>query len=471
MPTKKRNKNKFEFGTDFQELILQYTVTDPNGYKALSFYEDSYFSLIPHQVIAYALKQYYKKNKRIPEEPYLREHLRVLYQRDNNLTNNLLQEDRESISNLVKKLYSRPVAEPMEVITKCVYFARYVKFKGVLGEVDINQYDSYEAAIKRLNSANNIGIELENDYGTFLVKGMTDRAHKRDQLGQINPTPWRQLNQLLNSGGLTSGSVIVLLGKEKRFKTGALINLARGYLRMKKVGIYIDLENGEASIMTRTEQSISNREQKEITSGDMDTALLKTFRKYKRIGSELIIKRFSALQDTTDSFQKWVDKLWIDHGIKPHYAIVDYGVLMGSKSGKDDDFGRISDSFLDLKNFANDNHLEAVWTAAHTTREAKKREAYVYQSTDIAKCIDIPRHVDAIFGLQESEEETENGVMRLEVVEQRNGMRNGNCLFWVDVPRQRMKEFTHAEVKEYRAQTGESGEGKTYTKKEKKVDL
>jgi hypothetical protein len=74
---KKKNRNKFEFGTDFQELILQYTVTDPKGFKALELYDDTYFVLIPHSIIALALKRYYKKHKNIPEESYLREFLRI----------------------------------------------------------------------------------------------------------------------------------------------------------------------------------------------------------------------------------------------------------------------------------------------------------------------------------------------------------------------------------------------------------
>lgn len=468
--SKKLGKNKFEFGTDFQELILQYTLTDPNGHKALALYEDTYFTLTHHSIIAYALKKYYKKNKRIPEEPYLREHLRVLYMQDNVLVNNILEEDRELISSTIKHLYAKPVSDSNEVITKCINFARYVKFKGELEKVDISQYDSYESAITNLKAANNIGIELENDYGTFLVKGMNDRAHKRDQMHEVNPTPFHQLNSLLNSGGLTQGSVIVILGREKRFKTGFLINTVRGYMRLQKIGIYIDLENGEASISTRTEQSLYNKEQKEISSGDYDNDLIKMFRKYKRLGSEIIIKRFPALSTTMDTVQKWVDKLWIDHGIKPHYAIIDYGLLLGAISGKQDDFGRISDSFLDIKNFAAHNKLEAVYTAAHTTREAAKREGTTYVSTDIAKCIDIPRHVDAIFGLQENEDEQDAGVMRLEIVEQRNGMRNGNCLFWVDIPKQRIKEFTKAEIKEYRAQTGQNETG-SKVKVIKKSDL
>ena len=61
--------------------------------------------------------------------------------------------------------------------------------------------------------------------------------------------------------------------------------------------------------------------------------------------------------------------------------------------------------------------------------------------------------------MQENDEEQEAGVMRVEVIEQRNGMREGNMLLWVDIKKQDAKEFTKPEVKEYRSQAGENSTG------------
>jgi hypothetical protein len=472
---KKKNRNKFEFGTDFQELILQYTVTDPKGFKALELYDDTYFVLIPHSIIALALKRYYKKHKNIPEESYLREFLRILYKTDK-VIRDTLPADRDIISNILSKIYASKVKDPDVVLEKCVSFARYVQFKETMEEVDMENFDSWNHSIDKLKKASSIGNELVESYGTFVVSGMPDRAHKRDTLSQVTPTPFWQLNNLLNSGGTEKGNIMVLLGKEKDFKTGGLLNIARGYLKMRKKVFFADLENGEIAITVRAEQSISNKEQEFIRSGDHDDHLLKLFRKYKRIGSELLVKRFPALKTTTDDLQHWLDMVKRDLGITFDVGIVDYGMLLGATSGKTDDYARISDAFLDLKNFADHNKFEAIWTGAHVTREGSKvRRKGVYQSTDIAKCIDIPRHVDALFGLQQNEEEEENKVLRMEVVEQRNGMKNGKMLFWIDIPKQRIKEFNKAEVKEYWRQLGDrkddDEDDKPRKRGQKKTDL
>jgi len=464
----KKNRNKFEFGTDFQELILQHTVTDQKGFKLLDLYQDTYFDLIHHSVVAYGLKKYYKKYKQIPELAYLSEFLRTLYQTDAKNLRDLTPADKELVTNTLDRIYAGPVKNPNQIEEKCINFARYVNFKYAMEDVDINNYTSWESSIGKLKQANSIGSEIQENYGTFLVGGMPDRAHKRDISHMVCPTPFWQFNQLLNSGGTEKGNVICFLSKEKFFKTGALINVARGYLKHRKKGFYVDLENGESAIVTRTEQSVSNREQKDIQSGDLDNHLLKLMRKYKRIGAEMVVKRFPNLKTSCNDIQAWLDKLRLDFGFVPDFGIIDYGLLLAANSGQQKETERVSEAFLDLKNLAEQNKLDCLWTAAHTTREGNKRAPFQFQSTDIAKCMDITKHIDALIGLQQNDDEEKANVLRMEVIEQRNGMRSGKIMFWMDIPKQRLTEFTHKQVKEYRNQEVKV-EGRE--KKKRKTDL
>src|SRR5882757_1804063 len=276
-------KSKFEFGIEFQELILQYTVTDKKGYKALELYEDTYFTTLHHAIIAHGLKKYYKKKKKVAEEPILKEIIRVIYIRGKETFNALTEGDRATVDRIVNRIYSRPLADPSEVLSKIINFARYVKFKEELEKVNINQFDSYEASIKNLRAANNVGSQVIEDYGVFIVKGMSERAHNRDKLSQVYPSPFWQFNRLLNAGGLSPGTVIMVAAEAKRFKTGFLLNVGRFYMRRKKRVILFDFENGQDALTLRTEQSLLNQEQSVVVSGDLDDKLLKLMRKYNRI--------------------------------------------------------------------------------------------------------------------------------------------------------------------------------------------
>jgi hypothetical protein len=76
-----------------------------------------------------------------------------------------------------------------------------------------------------------------------------------------------------------------------------------------------------------------------------------------------------------------------------------------------------------------------------------------------------------LLGLQENEDETQAGVMRLEVIEQRDGLAKGRVLFWVDFAKQNLREFSKAEVIEYKAQFSsgdDDPEDKEAAKKERK---
>lgn len=448
-------KPKFEFGIEFQELILQYTVTDQKGYKALELYEDSYFTTLHHAIIAHGLKKYYKKKKKVADEPILKEIIRVLYIKGKETFAALTASDRSTVDRIINRIYSRPLNDPGEVLDKIVNFARYIKFKEELEKIDINKFDSYESSIKNLRSANNLGSQIQEDYGVFIVKDMPERAHNRDKLSQIFPTPIWQWNKLSNSGGFNPGTVIMVAAEAKRFKTGFLINVGRLYMRRKKKVLYFDFENGAQALTLRTEQSLIKRDQASIISGDLDNHLLKLMRKYRRLGSEFVIKRMRAYKDTTDDCQNVIDKLKQEFGITFDVCVFDYPDVMASRSGQKDEVHRISDAYVDIKELADINKFECTWTASHVTREAAKRRGTRYQAGDLAKCIDKIRHVDIAIGIQETPEEMKAGMMRLEIIEQRNGTANGNMLFWVDIEKQGMTEFSRAQVKEYRDQVHE----------------
>jgi len=443
---------KFEFDHEFQEVILQYTVTDRRGYKALQLYKDTYFDLMTHAAVAFALRKYYKKHKRVPDKPFLKEFVRHLYQSLSSFQK-FTKDEKKEINELIERIYSGPTQGGDEIMDKVRKFAQFVNFKSKLETIDVLDYDSYDKAVNELKAALNIGRESETEYGTFVIDGIKDRAHKRDLYRQIYETPFKQLNHLLNGGGLTPHALVMLIGEAKRFKTGFLLNLCKYYMRRKKKIIYFDYENAEEALTIRSEQSIIGATQDDIAAGVLDDRLLKLFRKYKRLGAELVIKRLPAYTTSTADCQAYIDMLRTDKGITFDIAIFDYPDIMASMSGEKEETKRISEVYLDIKNFLAYNKMECGWVPSHTkaTPQAQKHRATRYTQYDIAKAIDKIRHVDLALGLQESPEEIDANILRLEVVEVRNG-KKGKALFWIEWDKQRTREFAKAEIKDYNDQ-------------------
>lgn len=90
-----------------------------------------------------------------------------------------------------------------------------------------------------------------------------------------------------------------------------------------------------------------------------------------------------------------------------------------------------------------------IWTANHITREGAKHRTTRYEENDIAKCLDIVRHAQVIYGLNATEQEEKDNIQRLELVVQRDGKPSGRALFHIEVEKQKAKEFTIEQRKKY----------------------
>lgn len=442
-------ENKFKFTTEYQWDLLRFTVQDKKGEKALNKYDDDYFTLIEHQVLAFAIKTFFKKERRIPGETILRE-LVVSLLNSKQYLNLVTRDQQKDIIDLIKPLYSLVVKDGDKIYEKVKEFKSYIQLKNILENVDINDYDKYSSFARQIQVAITDEDEQEDYKSSFLLNNIKERQFRRQEIKTIYPTPFNQINKLTNAGGYEMASILVLLDKEKKGKTKTLVNIARGYIKMKKKVLVIDFENGKDNYMSRFEQSIMNITKEQLLSGDHDINIQKRFRKYKRLGGEVVILRLPALVTNCNDLQAHIDRLYRDFGFSPDELILDYAAKMASISKREDDHKRISDVYIELANLALRNNIEHVWTANHVTREgAKTRERTKYRSEDIASCIDIVRHAQAVFGLNRSPEEDEAGYLRMEVVSQRDGVPTGRAVFRSDDKTQRIEELSIHERKEY----------------------
>jgi len=438
---------KFPFTTDYQLDLLAFSLVDKEGYKAVELYNDGYFVDIHHAIIAKGIKDYYKKFQRVPIKSLLKEELNLLF-KHRDFVESLLPEDRKSIISLVDSLYRNTVKQGDQILEKCAQFVSYSELKGEIENINLLDFESYIPFSLKVQKAINISKQHYQESGTYLIKDISHRQLMRQSNSSIIPTPFRQLNQLTNAGGYSKGSIIVVLDKPKQLKTAMMVNVARGYMRMKKKVLLIDFENGQEEYAIRLEQSIARKSKKEILTGESDSKIKATLRKYKRLGAETYIRRLPAFSNA-NHIQSVIDEIYRDDGVKFDVLILDYLAMMRSISGKDDDFGRISDAYVDIANLALKNDLDHIWTPHHVLRSADKREKSRYKDVDIAKCIDIVRHVAAIWGLNRDDYEKENNQLRMELVVQRDGLPSGRVLFNLDANFQRVDEFTQAEIQNY----------------------
>jgi len=441
---------KLNFTTDLQMEFIKFVIKDKKkGLVMLKLLNDSYFSLIEDGFIFRAIETFYNKEGTIPSKPLLKDHIDKL-SKTIEFKNILSTDDIDLIDEKVDKIYkSKELSDPEILMDRAEKFAQYVELIDVIENTDIQDPDNFERFVRKAQKAVESKVDILSRGGTFLIKNLKKRQLDRQINESIIRTPFRQINETTNAGGYPRNNVIVVLDKPKHFKSGMLVNLGIGYMKHKKKVIMFDLENGEDSLAMRYEQSINNIDKRTLLSGEEDKKIHSTLRRFKTIGGEVYIKRFPAYSSTLN-FQEEIDYIYREYGIQFDVALVDYpGLMSPTKGQSDSDTSNLGNVYLDIANLAVKNDFDAIWCAHHVKRDALPRESSKWLETDVAKSSEIGRHVNAIWGLNTNDDEKEQGILRMELVVQRDGKPSGRCIMSIDFSTQRTVELNREQRKAY----------------------
>lgn len=442
-----KNKIKFSFTTEFQLEILRFLVQDKDGGLVVKRVKPSYLVLIEHSIIAEGLVKFFKKNNKVPSKNILKQEIKELLE-GKNYVDLVTQDDVPNINKIIDDLYNTPLQDSEYIRDRIYQFSTYVEMKNLNESFDLENFDQYEEYSKKFDRILQNSKPKTEDEPLYLIRDLAQRQFKRRVDPDVVPSPYKQLNDLTNAGGFPSGSVLVLLDKPKAKKTFFLVNLAKGYLRMKKSVLYIDTENGKNQIMDRMIQSSINVSKKELYTGDFDKKEASHIRKLSRFGVELVIERVPAMITDCNYIRDLIDKLR-SQGINIQVVIIDYAAKLASIARDKEDFDRISNVYVDIQNLADEENLDCIWTANHITREGAKHRETRYEENDISGAISIVRNAQGIYGLNATPQEESEGIQRLEIVVQRDGLPFGRAVFKVDVEHQRAIELTKEQRKAY----------------------
>lgn len=447
------NNIKYTFDVHFQLEILRFVLRDKEGGLVLKRIKSNYLVLIEHALIFEGIAKYFKKQGKMPSENILKQVIKELLE-SKTYVDLVTKDDIPNIEKIISNLYHIPLSDSDYIKERIYQFSTYVEMKNLNDSFDLDNFEQYEEYSRKIEKVLQKSKPKKEDEPLYMIRDITERQFRRQSEPSVIPCPFRQLNELTNAGGYPEHSVNVILDKPKAKKTFFMVNLARGYLRMKKSVLYIDTENGQEQIMDRFIQSSINKTKKELYSGEYDKLEAKHLRKLARFGVELVVERVPAMITNTTYIREKIIQLR-NQGIDIKVLMVDYAGKLASIAGDREDFERISNVYIDLSNLAEEMKLDIIWTAHHITREGKKHRKTRYDENDISGSIAIVRNAQVIMGLNATEQEERDDILRAEIVVQRDGLPSGRALFKCSTETQRCTEFTREQRKEYDRVYGE----------------
>jgi replicative DNA helicase len=426
--------DRYEFGNDFQEMILSTILRDEEIIASIrSVVDPDYFSDPTLRTICSKALEFSKKYRQIPGRKEFLEFC------DDG------SKESKVVRQRIKTLFKLEVKNTKYIRDQIISFAQFSAMKTAIIDSGgmVGNYDNHLKIKTLVTDALKVGIS-ERDLGMNLVSGRQERYINRERRSMGGKYDHNKLSTGIARldhvmfGGLAKGELGVLLGAQKGFKTGVLTNFGAAAVINRRKVLHITLEISEENSIIRYERRFSGLTRPEIISDYK--RLDKSLRKIEVIGGGLFVKGFPTGSVTVEGIANYIQFLK-SYGFIPDELIIDYGDLIrGSLAGREEKRHQLSQIYYDMRALAQENPA-ALWTASQVTRKAIGKQ--VIRKEDVAEAIDKISVCDIAIAICQTIEERENPrpTLRLFVAAYREGEEGSMHYCAVDYDRMRLREM------------------------------
>jgi len=396
---------------EFQADVLSQLIANQEFKGFIKDVSPELFTEPEHKFIMSVLREYNSKYKSVPT-------LTNLLQFVNNNSQSTI--DLSDIEGVLQLLYNRKVEDvPLlrdTVIDKVKEQRLKNLIKGSIGQpITDNQISSM---LHELTSIDRLGKNIEERPKPIRVTAnliLPDRFQSK-----AYPTYIHGLNALTTKGGFAPPELITFLSAPKSFKTGTLINLAKGYVTDGLKVFYADFENGAENILMRFEQCLTGATYEEMQEGIYDDISLQQMAKITKLGGEFIIQSYQANIHTLDDVEADILALK-EMGVDIQLVCYDYlDLAKCADKTITQDTHKIQHIYHHAISLNKKHNMFSI-TPSQVNRSAVNKENI--DMTDFARDFGKAMNVHAAFAIMRTDDESDKGIARIGTVVQRMGKR------------------------------------------------
>ena len=432
---------------EFQEELLRWLCQTKEAKKYIEVLEPEAFDLINNQIVFGLLQGFVKKYNGLPSLANLLQFYDTELQKKSEKfdadTIKLIEDTIKSAYAPVKtntqQIREAVLTEYQKKLTQSLFLDYSSKIKDATPETINELYTKF----RKIKSVGDTDLEEVDNKGTFLL---ADHKPSDYELVQGIPTYLKGLNRMTSVGGFFSPQLIIFMGAPKSFKTGTLLNVAKGYVQDGYNVYYADCENGERRITDRMKQSMLGATYSELVSGEEEDILKNMVNKYKLRGGDFLADFYPAHTKNINDIDERLQELRDTVGWTPKVICFDYLDLF-----QPIDY-RIKEKRLQIQAVYFDAiRLLKKWGCIGISLSQVSRDAVnklIIKASDFAEDFGKAANAHAAFALCGTEEEREAGFLRITPVVQRDGVaqHSGAAAYMkVDEGRMTLEETTYDE--------------------------
>lgn len=431
---------------EFQDELLRWLVQTKEAVKYIKVLESDVFDLVNYQIVFGLLQGFVEKYNGLPSMANLVQYydteLNSKKEKFDNPTLKIIEDTiRASFTPIITnsdQIRDTVVKEYQKKLTATLF----VEYSSQVKDADDKIINEIYNRIQKIKNISENNLEDEQNKGKFLLR---DFEKGNYNLVQGIPTYLKALNRMTSTGGFYSPQIIIFMGAPKSFKTGTLLNIARGYMQDGHDVYYADAENGEDRIADRMKQSMLQVTYRELVSGEEEHILESIVSKYKLRGGDFISDFYPAntktMRDVEARLQELRDE---NNGWTPKVICFDYLDLFNPEDSS------IKDKRLQIQAVYKDAaRLCKRWDALGFSLSQVGQQAVekvIIKSTDFAEDFGKASNAHAAFALCGTPAEREKGYIRILPVVQRDGVAQHSgaaCYVKVDEGRMMMEEVSY----------------------------
>lgn len=463
----KASEGQYEEDYVIQRNIIAMLATD--GYfliQSMGLIKPGYFINEAHQLIAKIVFNYFEKYKQLPPKQFMAQEIEDEIK---NRKAEIKQYFRTEF-NVIFDYYVVGAEDREFLLDRITNFAKAQglkdAFKKCLDELKQNKdqntwlkiHDTLRNALIISRDAADVGLDyfqtFEERYATML---------QQQEQGEIFTCCFKAIDDALVGGGLSKGELGSWMGTPGSGKSVILVAVALANIHLGKKVLYVSLEMDEYKVAERFDAQFANMgNEGKVTINTLvenKEIVFESLRNYIKECEDprlLIVKQFPAGQMDVAAFRAYIAQVKL-HGFHPDLVILDYVGEMKDFTGMPTWESR-NKIVRDLRGIAVEEDI-CIFTAMQPDRRARdqsneQKELGFIDDSNLADAYGQSRPVDALWSINQFQDEKDCGLARIFVVKHRHGKSRFTFHVEFDYNTLRVSQISNSayekRIKEYR---------------------